>query len=179
MENNNKKPRLRFAPSPTGFMHLGVLRTALYDYLYAKKYGGTFILRIEDTDQARYVEGATEVIYNTLKECGLNWDEGPDIGGKYAPYIQSERNVAGTYIKYAKQLVEEGKAYFCFCDKERMDSIHKLQAENGETPHYDRHCRNISKEEAESLLNKNIPYVIRQKIPETEAVLSMTNYTVI
>ena len=111
--------RTRFAPSPTGFMHLGNLRSALYTYLYAKKHGGRFILRIEDTDQARYVEGAVDVIYNTLRSIGMQWDEGPDIGGDYGPYVQSERK--DMYLPYAKQLVEAGKAYYCFCTKEELD----------------------------------------------------------
>ncbi len=159
----NKKVRTRFAPSPTGFMHIGNLRTALYTYLIAKKYNGDFILRIEDTDQARFVEGATEVIYDTLKTCGMNWSEGPDVGGEYGPYIQSER--MGIFKDYAIQLVNEGKAYYCFCTKERMDAVHEEQKANGITPTYDRHCRELSKEEIEENLAKNIPYVIRQKVP--------------
>ena len=114
-----KEVRTRFAPSPTGFMHLGGLRTALYNYLYAKKNGGKFILRIEDTDQERFVEGATEVIYDTLRGCGIAWDEGPDIGGPVGPYIQSERKEI--YLPYAQQLVEKGAAYYCFCTKEELD----------------------------------------------------------
>jgi glutamyl-tRNA synthetase len=157
--------RTRFAPSPTGFMHIGNLRTALYAYLLAKKDSGTFILRIEDTDQNRYVEGATEVIYDTLKACGLSWDEGPDIGGNYGPYIQSER--MGMYKEYAESLVEKGEAYYCFCTKERMQALHEKQKVVGETPHYDRHCRDLSKEEAEKLLQSGAEYVIRQKIPTT------------
>jgi glutamyl-tRNA synthetase len=155
--------RTRFAPSPTGFMHIGNLRTALYAYLLAKKDGGTFILRIEDTDQNRFIEGATEVIYDTLKACGLNWDEGPDIGGGYGPYIQSER--MGMYKEYAKSLVEKGEAYYCFCTKERMQALHDEQKAAGETPHYDRHCRDLSGEEADKLLSSGAEYVIRQKIP--------------
>ncbi len=159
----SKKTRTRFAPSPTGFMHIGNLRTALYTYLIAKKNGGDFILRIEDTDQNRYVEGATEVIYDTLKQCGINWDEGPDIGGKYGPYIQSER--MGIFKEYALQLVEKGEAYYCFCTKERMDKVHEEQQANGITPTYDRHCRDLSAAEIEENLANNVPYVIRQKIP--------------
>jgi glutamyl-tRNA synthetase len=155
--------RTRFAPSPTGFMHIGNLRTALYAYLLAKKDGGTFILRIEDTDQNRYVPGATEVIYDTLKACGLSWDEGPDIGGDYGPYIQSER--MDMYKKYALQLVEKGEAYCCFCTKERMQALHDEQKAAGETPHYDRHCRDLSKNEIQKLLDSGAEYVIRQKIP--------------
>ena len=111
--------RTRFAPSPTGFMHLGGVRTALYAYLFAKQNQGQFILRIEDTDQERFVEGATEVIYDTLRACGLNWDEGPDVGGPCGPYIQSERK--DTYLPYAEQLVRSGHAYYCFCSKEELE----------------------------------------------------------
>ena len=119
----SNKVRTRFAPSPTGYMHVGNLRTALYTYLMAKHEDGTFILRIEDTDQGRYVEGAVDVIYNTLRETGLLWDEGPDIGGPVGPYVQSER--MGMFKQYAEQLVAEGKAYYCFCTKERLESIHQ------------------------------------------------------
>ena len=116
-----EKVRTRFAPSPTGFMHLGGLRTALYSYLYAKQHGGDFILRIEDTDQERFVEGAIDVIYSSLKESGLTYDEGPDVGGNYGPYVQSERKAI--YMEYAKILVELGGAYYCFCSKERLESL--------------------------------------------------------
>ena len=154
--------RTRFAPSPTGFMHVGNLRTALYEYLIAKSLGGKFILRIEDTDQERYVEGAVDVIYNTLKKVGLQHDEGPDIGGGFGPYVQSERK--GIYKPYAEQLVKEGKAYYCFCSKERLDSLHSGK-EGEEFGGYDRHCRNLPKEETERLLASGAPYVIRQKMP--------------
>ncbi len=157
------KVRTRFAPSPTGYMHIGNLRTALFTYIIAKKNGGDFILRIEDTDRERYVEGATQVIYDTLRECGLNWDEGPDIGGPVGPYIQSER--MGMFKQYAEQLVEKGEAYYCFCDKERLDELKAVQEASGVTPMYDRHCRNLSKEEVEQKLKEGIPYVIRQKVP--------------
>ena len=160
-----KEVRTRFAPSPTGYMHVGNLRTALYEYLVAKSQGGKFLLRIEDTDQERYVEGATDVIYNTLKEVGLNWDAGPDIGGPVGPYIQSER--MGMYLDYAKQLVESGHAYYCFCDKERLDQVRLLQKASGAAPKYDGHCRNLSKEEVEEKLAAGVPYVIRQKVPQT------------
>lgn len=153
--------RTRFAPSPTGFMHLGGLRTALYAYLYAKKNGGKFILRIEDTDRQRYVEGAVELIYSSLRESGLIWDEGPDIGGDYGPYIQSERKEI--YAKYAKELVERGGAYYCFCDKERLES---LTDENGNRK-YDKHCLGLTKEEVERRLAAGEPYVIRQNVPAT------------
>ena len=160
------KVRTRFAPSPTGYMHIGNLRTALFSYLIAKKQGGDFILRIEDTDQERYVEGAVDVIYNTLKDVGLNWDEGPDIGGPVGPYVQSER--MGMFKEYALQLVEKGEAYYCFCDKERLDKVRAEQEAKGVTPMYDRHCRDLSKEEIEKNLVEGKPYVIRQAIPEGE-----------
>lgn len=160
-----KEIRTRFAPSPTGYMHVGNLRTALYEYLVAKSKGGKFLLRIEDTDQERYVEGAVDIIYNTLKEVGLNWDEGPDIGGPVGPYIQSER--MGMYLGYAKQLVESGHAYYCFCDKERLEQVRLLQKASGSVPKYDGHCRNLSKEEVEEKLAAGVPYVIRQKVPQT------------
>lgn len=157
------KVRTRFAPSPTGYMHIGNLRTALYTYLIAKKNGGDFILRIEDTDQERYVEGAVDIIYNTLKKAGLNWDEGPDIGGPVGPYVQSER--MGMFKEYAQQLVEAGHAYYCFCDKERLEELHSIQEASHIPPMYDRHCRNLSKEEIQEKLDAGIPYVIRQKMP--------------
>jgi glutamyl-tRNA synthetase len=156
-----KKVRTRFAPSPTGIMHVGNLRTALFEYLIAKSNGGDFILRIEDTDRERYVEGALEVIYRTLDMVGLKHDEGPDVGGDYGPYVQSERKEL--YRKYAEQLVAEGKAYRCFCSKERLESLHQAKEENGGG--YDRHCRNLPKEEVERLLAAGTPYVIRQKMP--------------
>ncbi|MDE5946966.1 MAG: glutamate--tRNA ligase [Oscillospiraceae bacterium] len=158
-----KKVRTRFAPSPTGYMHIGNLRTALYTYLIAKKNGGDFILRIEDTDQERYVEGAVDVIYNTLKMTGLQWDEGPDVGGPVGPYIQSQR--MSMFKEYALQLVENGNAYYCFCDKERLDEVKKIQEASHIAPMYDRHCRNLSKEEIQEKLDAGIPYVIRQKMP--------------
>lgn len=161
--SENKKVRTRFAPSPTGYMHIGNLRTALYTYLIAKKYNGDFILRIEDTDQERYVEGAVDVIYRTLKTAGLKWDEGPDIGGPVGPYIQSER--MGMFRDYALQLVESGHAYYCFCDKERLTELKKVQEASHIPPMYDRHCRELSKEEIQAKLDAGIPYVIRQKMP--------------
>lgn len=157
--------RTRFAPSPTGYMHIGNLRTALYTYLIAKKGNGKFILRIEDTDQERYVEGAVDIIYRTLKTVGLNWDEGPDVGGPVGPYIQSER--MGLFKQYAEELVAKGEAYYCFCDKERLTELKAVQEASGVNPMYDRHCRNLSKEEIDEKLKSGIPYVIRQKIPET------------
>ena len=155
--------RTRFAPSPTGYMHIGNLRTALYTYLLAKKNGGKFILRIEDTDRERYVEGAVDVIYKTLRDCGLNWDEGPDVGGEYGPYIQSER--MGMFKDYAEKLVESGHAYRCFCTKERLEELSAVQKASNISPMYDRHCRNLSKEEIEANLAEGVPYVIRQAIP--------------
>ncbi len=157
--------RTRFAPSPTGFMHLGGLRTALYNYLYAKKMGGRFILRIEDTDQERFVEGATQVIYDTLKGCGMNWDEGPDIGGPCGPYVQSERK--SIYLPYAKQLVESGHAYYCFCTREELEERRAAAEARGEVFKYDKHCLNLSKAEVEEKLQSGIPYVIRQNTPTT------------
>jgi glutamyl-tRNA synthetase len=156
-----EKIRTRFAPSPTGFMHVGNLRTALFEYLIAKSNGGDFVLRIEDTDRERYVEGAVDVIYHTLEQVGLKHDEGPDIGGNYGSYVQSERK--DLYRKYAEQLVSEGKAYYCFCTKERLDALHESKGENGGG--YDRHCRNLPKEEVQRLLAAGTPHVIRQKMP--------------
>ncbi len=158
-----KTVRTRFAPSPTGYMHIGNLRTALYTYLVARKNKGKFILRIEDTDQGRYVEGAVDVIYNTLKKTGLTWDEGPDIGGPYGPYIQSQR--MAMFKEYALQLVESGHAYYCFCDKERLEEVRTIQQASGMVPKYDGHCRNLSPEEVKEKLDAGIPYVIRQKCP--------------
>ena len=158
------KTRTRFAPSPTGYMHIGNLRTALYAYLLAKHDGGDFILRIEDTDQERYVEGAVEIIYRSLKNAGLIHDEGPDIDKGYGPYIQSERR--GIYKEYAEKLVELGGAYYCFCDEERLTTLREEQKAKKETPRYDGHCKNLSKEEVEKRLAAGEPYVIRQVIPE-------------
>ena len=157
--------RTRFAPSPTGFMHMGGVRTALYNYLFAKKNGGKFILRIEDTDQERYVEGATEVIYQTLRECGMNWDEGPDIGGDYGPYVQSERKAL--YLPYAQQLVEKGAAYYCFCTKEELEQRREAAEARGEVFKYDKHCLKLSKEEVQAKLDAGVPYVIRLNCPTT------------
>ncbi|RPF48095.1 glutamyl-tRNA synthetase [Hydrogenoanaerobacterium saccharovorans] len=156
--------RTRFAPSPTGYMHVGNLRTALYAYLTAKAEGGKFLLRIEDTDQERFVEGAIDIIYKTLRETGLIWDEGPDIGGPVGPYVQSER--MGMFKEYALQLVEKGAAYYCFCDKDRLEEVRVLQKASGQAPHYDGHCRELSKEEIAEKLASGIPYVIRQKMPK-------------
>lgn len=157
--------RTRFAPSPTGYMHIGNLRTALYEYLIAKSQGGKFILRIEDTDQERQVEGAVDVIYNTLRMTGLKHDEGPDIGGDYGPYVQSER--MGMYMDYAKELVEKGEAYYCFCTKERLESLKESNAEGAAFAKYDRHCLGLSKEEVQAKLDAGEPFVIRQKMPDS------------
>lgn len=157
--------RTRYAPSPTGYMHIGNLRTALYEYLFAKKNGGKFILRIEDTDQDRYVEGATEVIYDTLKLAGLKHDEGPDVGGPYGPYIQSERK--SSYMEYAKKLVELGGAYYCFCSKERLAGLKEEYEKSGQVYRYDRHCLNLSEQETAQKLAACEPFVIRQKMPDT------------
>ena len=158
------KVRTRFAPSPTGRMHVGNLRTALYAYLITKHEGGDFILRIEDTDQERYVEGAVDIIYRTLAETGLIHDEGPDKDGGCGPYVQSERQAQGIYLEYAKKLIEKGEAYYCFCDKERLESLKKTVA-GKEISVYDKHCLHLSKEEVEEKLASGIPYVIRQNNP--------------
>ncbi len=166
------KIRTRYAPSPTGRMHVGNLRTALYAYLISKHEAGDYILRIEDTDQERYVEGATEIIYNTLKETGLIHDEGPDIGGPVGPYVQSERQKAGIYMQYAKELIDKGEAYYCFCDEERLKTLVQKIEVDGETKEisvYDKHCLHLSKEEVEKNLAEGKPFVIRQNNP-TEGV---------
>lgn len=161
-----KKIRTRFAPSPTGRMHVGNLRTALYAYLIAKHEGGDFILRVEDTDQERFVEGALDIIYRTMEKTGLIHDEGPDKDKGYGPYVQSERNAQGMYLKYAKQLVEQGDAYYCFCDKERLDSLRTSVSEDGtDIVVYDKHCLGLSKEEVEANLAAGKPWVIRLNIP--------------
>lgn len=158
------KIRTRYAPSPTGRMHVGNLRTGMYAYLIAKHEGGDFLLRIEDTDQEREVEGAVDIIRRTLEETGLFWDEGPDNPGSCGPYVQSERVKTGIYMQYAKELVEKGEAYYCFCDKERLESL--TTEVNGEIlMHYDKHCLSLSKEEVEEKLASGLPYVIRQNNP--------------
>ncbi len=156
--------RTRFAPSPTGYMHLGNLRSALYTYLFAKANGGKFILRIEDTDQSRYVPGAVDVIYRTLKSIGMQWDEGPDIGGNFGPYVQSERK--NMYLPYAEQLVKAGKAYYCFCTEEELAARREEAAKRGETFKYDKHCLHLSPEEVQRRIAAGEPYVIRQNVPE-------------
>ncbi len=160
------KVRTRFAPSPTGRMHVGNLRTALYAYLIAKHEDGDFILRIEDTDQERYVEGAVDIIYRTLAKTGLIHDEGPDKDGGVGPYVQSERHEKGIYLEYAKQLIEKGEAYYCFCDKERLEGLKQTVA-GKEIIIYDKHCLHLSQEEIEAKLAAGVPYVIRQNNPTT------------
>ena len=156
---SDKTVRTRYAPSPTGFMHVGNLRTALYEYLVAKSQGGKFILRIEDTDRERLVDGAVDVIYHTMQLAGLQHDEGPDIGGDFGPYVQSERKEM--YLPYAEQLIREGKAYRCFCSKERLEKLQNETVGGG----YDRHCRDLPEEEIRQKLDEGVPYVIRQKMP--------------
>ncbi len=151
--------RTRFAPSPTGYLHIGGLRTALYGYLYAKRYDGKFILRIEDTDTARYVDGSVQIIYDTMRDSGIMYDEGPDVGGNFGPYVQSERK--SLYLEYAKKLVEVGGAYYCFCSPERIES---LKDDTGNI-RYDKHCLNLSKEEIQARIDAGEPYVIRQNVP--------------
>ena len=163
MEN---KVRTRFAPSPTGRMHVGNLRTALYAYLIAKHEGGDFILRVEDTDQERFVEGALDIIYRTMEKTGLLHDEGPDKDGGFGPYVQSERQASGLYLDYAKQLVEQGDAYYCFCDKERLESLKTSVSDDGtDIVVYDKHCLGLSKEEVEKNLAEGKPWVIRLNVP--------------
>ncbi len=159
--------RTRFAPSPTGYMHLGNLRTALYTWLFARSQGGKFILRVEDTDQQRLVEGAVDLMYRSLKQAGLDWDEGPDVGGPCGPYIQSQRKAM--YAPYAWELVEKGAAYVCFCTKERLDELRSEAEEKGETFKYDKHCMHLPKEEVRARVAAGEPYVIRQNVP-TEGV---------
>jgi glutamyl-tRNA synthetase len=156
--------RTRFAPSPTGYLHIGGLRTALYTYLFTKQHHGAFILRIEDTDQERFVPGATEAIYSGMRKAGLLWDEGPDVGGDYGPYIQSQRK--DLYLPYAQQLVESGHAYYCFCTKEELDARRAACEAAGGTWKYDKHCKDMPKEEVRRRLAAGEKYVIRQNVPE-------------
>ena len=157
--------RTRFAPSPTGYMHIGNLRSALYAYLFARHNGGKFLLRIEDTDQERYVDGAVEIIYRTLKDVGLSWDEGPDVGGDYGPYVQSQRK--SMYLPYAEQLIASGHAYRCFCTEEELSTRREAAAAEGETFRYDKRCLHLSLEEIQQKLDAGVPYVIRQNVPTT------------
>ena len=168
--------RVRFAPSPTGFVHIGSLRTALYNYLFAKKMGGKYILRVEDTDRTRLVDGAIENMLNAMKWAGVNHDEGvmlDDNGnvvqkGEYGPYIQSER--LDIYKKYIQELLDNGKAYYCFCTKERLDEVREKQKEAGETPRYDGHCRDLTQEEIDAKIAAGEPYVIRLRLPENHVI---------
>ncbi len=163
---NHDHVRTRFAPSPTGFMHVGNLRTALYEYLIARSAGGRFILRIEDTDQKRQVEGALQRIFQTLADVGLQHDEGPDVGGPYAPYVQSER--LSLYPEYAQQLIDSGHAYRCFCSQERLENLRREQEASGQVGGgYDRRCRDLSPADIETRLAAGTPFVIRQKMPLT------------
>lgn len=159
------KIRTRYAPSPTGKMHVGNLRSALYEFLIAKHDGGDFMLRIEDTDQERFVEGAIDIIYRTMEKTGLVHDEGPDKDGGYGPYVQSERMATGIYMKYAKELIEKGEAYYCFCDKERLATLKSEVVEGKEITIYDKHCLGLSREEIENNLAEGKPFVIRQNNP--------------
>ena len=159
------KVRTRYAPSPTGRMHVGNLRTALYEYLIARHDNGEFILRIEDTDQERFVEGALDIIYRTMEKTGLDYDEGPDKPGDCGPYVQSERVSAGIYMEYAKKLVEKKEAYYCFCDKERLESL-RTTVSGKEIMMYDKHCLHLSEEEVAANLAEGKPFVIRQNIPD-------------
>ena len=160
----SQKVRTRFAPSPTGRMHVGNLRTALYAYLITRHEGGDYILRIEDTDQERYFEGAVDIIYRTLEKTGLDYDEGPDKDKGVGPYVQSDRVKAGIYMDYAKQLIEKGEAYYCFCDKERLESLHQ-NVEGKDIAMYDKHCLHLTQEEIQANLAAGKPFVIRQNIP--------------
>ncbi len=164
--------RTRFAPSPTGYMHIGNLRSGLYAYLFARSKDGKFLLRIEDTDQERFVEGATELIFSTLKDVGITWDEGPDVGGDFGPYVQSERK--DIYRPYAEELIKSGHAYRCFCTKEELDARREEAAARGETFKYDKHCLHLSADKIEKKLMAGTPYVIRQNIP-AEGTTSFTD----
>lgn len=166
--SETKIVRTRIAPSPTGEYHVGHLRTLLYDYALAKKNNGQFIIRIEDTDQKRFVPGATERILEVIRDYGLSWDEGPDIDGPYGPYIQTQR--LDIYKKYTQQLLDKGYAYYCFCTAERLEEIRSIQKSKKQIPKYDRHCLNLSKEEIENNLKNGVPYVIRLKIPDNQII---------
>lgn len=164
----HEKPRVRFAPSPTGYLHVGGLRTALYNYLFAKKNNGVFVLRIEDTDRARYVEGAVDNLIDALKWAGLEYDEGPKKGGDYGPYIQSER--INLYNKCAEELINQGKAYYCFCSAERLDALRKEQEKTGKQTKYDKLCLSLRKEEIEKKLKNGEKYVVRLNTPSSEII---------
>ena len=166
----SEKPRVRFAPSPTGYLHVGGLRTALYNYLFAKNKNGKFILRIEDTDRNRFVEGAVENLITALKWCGLEYDEGPDIGGHFGPYMQSQR--LELYHKHTQNLITEGKAYFCFCTPERLDDLRKEQ-QRQKLPQakYDKHCLHLNKDEIENNLTNNLSHVIRLNVEPGQKII--------
>lgn len=166
---DSKNVRTRIAPSPTGEYHIGHLRTCLYDYALAKKNNGQFIIRIEDTDQKRFVEGSAQRTLQVIKDYGLNWDEGPDIGGPYGPYIQTER--LDIYQKYIKELLDKGLAYYCFCTQERLDNLRATQKAQKQIPRYDQHCLHLSKEEIEKNLDNKVPYTIRMVIPKNETII--------
>ncbi len=167
--SDTKVIRTRIAPSPTGEYHIGHLRTCLYDYALARKYGGQFIIRIEDTDQKRFVAGSADRTLQVIKDYGLNWDEGPDVGGPYAPYIQTQR--LDIYQKYAKELINKGLAYYCFCTQERLDSLRASQKAAGQVSKYDQHCLHLPKEDIQKNLNAKIPYTIRLVIPKNETII--------
>jgi glutamyl-tRNA synthetase len=167
--DDSKKIRTRIAPSPTGELHIGTLRTLLYDYALAKKYDGQFIFRLEDTDQKRYVAGSEKRLMETIKDYGLSWDEGPDIGGLYAPYVQTER--LEIYQKYIKELINKGFAYYCFCTQERLDQLRATQKAAKQVPRYDQNCLHLSKEEIQKNLDNKIPYTIRMVIPKNETII--------
>jgi glutamyl-tRNA synthetase len=167
--SDTKVVRTRIAPSPTGEYHIGHLRTCLYDYALARKFGGQFIIRIEDTDQKRFVAGSAERTLQVIKDYGLTWDEGPDIGGPYAPYIQTQR--LDIYQKYAQELIDKGLAYHCFCTQERLDSLRASQKAAGHLPKYDQHCLHLSKEEIQKNLDAKIPYTVRMVIPKNETII--------
>ena len=166
---DNKIVRTRIAPSPTGELHIGTLRTLLYDYALAKKYNGQFIFRLEDTDKKRYVEGSEKRLLEVIKDYGLSWDEGPDIGGPYGPYVQTER--LDIYNKYIKELIDKGFAYYCFCTQERLDNLRATQKAQKLLPRYDQHCLSLSKEEIQKNLDNKIPYTIRLVVPKNETIV--------
>ncbi|MDD3003223.1 MAG: glutamate--tRNA ligase [Candidatus Shapirobacteria bacterium] len=166
---DNKIIRTRIAPSPTGELHIGTLRTLLYDYALAKKNHGQFIFRLEDTDQKRYVPGSEKRLMEVIKDYGLSWDEGPDIGGPYSPYVQTQR--LDIYQKYIKELLDKGLAYFCFCTQERLDDLRATQKAQKQIPRYDQHCFHLSKEEIKKNLDNKVPYTIRMVIPKNETIV--------
>ncbi|MDA1036420.1 MAG: glutamate--tRNA ligase family protein, partial [Chloroflexi bacterium] len=161
----SQKVRVRYAPSPTGEPHLGNIRSALFNWLYARASGGTFIVRIEDTDRARLVEGAQDSILGALRWLNLDWDEGPEVGGDYGPYVQSERQAQGTYHEHTDRLIAEGNAYYCYCLPDRLDTMRKEQQAAGKSPGYDRRCRELTEVERGERLKENANPVVRFKMP--------------